>query len=724
MKKQLLLMTFLFTFSLFGQKKIAEQITTLQDLKTTFKKVSVLTPDTTINKADVEKVVNDATLAKLNATRLNQILAAKDEFIELDIPYQNEVISVLLYKVNPLTEDFQIDTDKKKNIVYQKGIYYRGIIKNDVNSVSSFNFFNGEFNGIISSESLGNLVIGKLDKQGNQLDYIVYSDSKMNIINDWSCHVKEDGFEVDQNSTLNREVNTAKCVTFYFEVDFTLFTQNGSDTTATTNWMTSVFNNVQTLFNNDGITTALKSMFIWTNQDIYEGIGNSSGVYLNSFAQNRPVFNGDVGMLVGIDPGGLGGVAFLNSICADNNYSYSDVDLSFSTVPSFSWTVQVITHEFGHSLGSPHTHGCYWNGNNTSIDGCGTQAGYPEGNCPVGPIPSSSVKGTIMSYCHLVGGVGISFANGFGPQPTALIQNNVNNKSCLSSDCINTCINNVVNIQSSNITNNGVTATWEDLGDATTWQVMVRPVNAIVGGTWTTVTTNSFTTSSLNPNTYYRIRVRPICTGITAPIREKIFATTGDYCSGMLFTDTGGVSGNYTNKESFTRVMMPNLPNQKLVATFTSFSLESTYDFLYIYNGSDEAYPEFNSGAGFTGTNSPGTITSTATDGSLTFKFISDEGTFDSGWIATISCSPSLGISNNDFIDFSYYPNPTNGNLYIKSNTSISEITVYNIEGRRLFNQALDTLETSVDISQFATGTYFFKLKFGEKEANFKVLKM
>jgi hypothetical protein len=302
MKKQLLLMTFLFTLSLFGQKKIAEQVTTLQDLKTNFKKVSVLTPDTTINKTDVEKVVNDATLAKLNLTKLSQIFAAKDEYIELDIPYQNQIISVLLYKVNPFTEDFKIDTDKKRNITYQKGIYYRGIIKNDVNSVSSFNFFNGEFNGIISSESLGNLVIGKLDKQGNQLDYIVYSDSKMNIVNDWSCNVKEDGFEVDQNSTLNREVNTARCVTFYFEVDYNLYLQNNSNSTTTTNWMTSVYNNVQTLFSNDDITTALKSIFIWTSPDIYDGIGNSSSDYLDAFAQNRPVFDGDVGMLVGIDP--------------------------------------------------------------------------------------------------------------------------------------------------------------------------------------------------------------------------------------------------------------------------------------------------------------------------------------------------------------------------------------------------------------------------------------
>ncbi|MFY7957475.1 MAG: hypothetical protein ACOVNT_05125, partial [Flavobacterium macrobrachii] len=309
MKKQQLVLFLLFSITLFGQKKIAEQVLKLQKENTHFNKVSILTPSLFIDNIDVKKTVSEATLAKADLVKINQIVTTKNDFIELEIPYQNQLISVLLFKVNPFAEDFKIDTDKKRNITYQKGIYYRGIIKNDVNSVSSFNFFNGEFNGIISSESLGNLVIGKLDKQGNQLDYIVYSDSKMNIVNDWSCNVKEDGFEVDQNSTLNREVNTARCVTFYFEVDYNLYLQNNSNSTTTTNWMTSVYNNVQTLFSNDDITTALKSIFIWTSPDIYDGIGNSSSDYLDAFAQNRPVFDGDVGMLVGIDPGGLGGVA-------------------------------------------------------------------------------------------------------------------------------------------------------------------------------------------------------------------------------------------------------------------------------------------------------------------------------------------------------------------------------------------------------------------------------
>jgi hypothetical protein len=329
-----------------------------------------------------------------------------------------------------------------------------------------------------------------------------------------------------------------------------------------------------------------------------------------------------------------------------------------------------------------------------------------------------------MSYCHLVNGVGISLVNGFGPQPTTLIQNNVNNKSCLSTDCINTCINTVINIKAINVTETSANIVWDDeSGGEISWQISITEFGT--PSSWINIgAVTSYSAINLQPNTYYEFRIRPVCTGITPVVRTQAFATAGNYCGGMLFTDTGGEFSSYSDSQTLLRTMIPNLPNQKLVATFTEFQLENTYDFLYIYDGPDDTYPELNSGNGFTGTNSPGTITSTAADGSLTFKFVSDTNTLGTGWVATISCLPTLGISNNDYIDFSYYPNPTNGNLLIKSNTSISEVTVFNIEGRKLFNQTLDTLETSVDISQFATGTYFFKLKFGEKEANFKVLKM
>lgn len=724
MKRYLLIITLFSLTNLFAQNKVAEKVIELQNLKANFRPISVLSVTQNIVDNDINKVVDGATLATINFDRINEIVANQYGTIQLEIPYQNQNVEVLLYKVNPFVDGFHVDTDKAKNISYQKGVYYRGIIKGDINSVSSFNFFNGEFNGIISSSATGNIVVGKLDKANNQTEYIVYSDAKMKVLNDFDCHTKEIDDSARKNNTTIRNTTSDRCVAFYFEVDNDLFVQNGSDITTTSNWMTSVFNNVQTLYNNDGISVGLKSIYIWSDPDPYDGIGTTSGAYLNAFATNTPVFDGDVGQLVGIDPGGLGGVAItIEGLCSQYNYSYSDVNFNYITVPTYSWTVQVISHEFGHLLGSRHTHSCVWNGNNTAIDGCGQQAGYSEGSCAVGPIPSPTEKGTIMSYCHLISGVGISLNNGFGPQPAAAILNAVNTGSCLGYDCSSSCPNTVTNITASNVTTNSVVITWSDLGSASSWQVAVTPFSSSTF-VWNSVNTNTYTASGLSPNVYYIIRVRPFCPGIESAVREKIFATSAtNFCVNVAFTDTGGSSGNYTDMESWVRTMIPNNPGLKLRVTFLSFNLENNYDYLYIYNGPDEYYPPLTIN-GLTGTTNPGVFNSTSLDGSLTFKFYSDEGVVAPGWNSTITCTGTLGEESNNFLDYSYYPNPTKGNVVITSKDSITEVTVYNVQGQLLFNQKMNALNTNVDMSQFANGTYFFKLKINDREANFKILKM
>lgn len=723
MKRHLLITALFCLTNLLAQNKIANKVAEFQALRANFKPISVLTPNQNFVDNDVNKVVDGSTLATINFEKINDVVSNQYETIELKIPYQNQNIAVLLYKVDLFQEGFHVDTDKGKNVEYQKGVYYRGIIKGETTSVAAFNFFNGEFNGIISGEGLGNIVVGKLVKPNNQTDYIVYSDAKMKVLNDFDCHIKNEGQPLENNNYSNRNINSERCVGFYFEIDNSIFVQNGSNTTTTTNWMTSVFNNVQTLFANDGITVGLNSIFIWTDTDPYEGIGTGSGAYLSAFRQNVPIFDGDVGMLVGIDPGGLGGVAYLNTLCGTNNYAYSDVNFNFSTVPIYSWTIQVITHEFGHSLGSSHTHACVWNGNNTRIDGCGPAAGYNEGTCVTGPVPTSEEKGTIMSYCHLVSGVGISFNNGFGPQPAELILNNVNSRSCLSFDC-NSCPNSVMEVNISNITTTSVDVDWYDQGTTTSWEVGVTPMPSSTT-TWTTVNgTPVFTASGLNPNTYYRIQVRPFCDGVEPAGRERIIATLPtNACASVAFTDTGGTSESYTDNESWVRTMTPNNPGLKLRVFFSSFNVELDWDFLYIYNGADEFYPSLTPD-GLTGTSTPGIFNSTASDGSLTFKFYSDQGTVASGWNATVTCTGTLGLEDADFLDYSYYPNPTNGKVTISSKDIITEVAVYNLQGQLLFNQRMNDLTTNVDISQFATGTYFFKLKFNERQANFKILKM
>ena len=724
MKNNLLLMMVFCVTGLLAQNKVGEKVIELQKLKANFKSISVLSSIHYSTDEEVNKIVDGATLARINFEKVTEIVSNQFETIELEIPFEGQNINVLLYKVNPFAEGFHVDTNKEKNIAYQKGVYYRGIIKGEMQSVSAFNFFNGEFNGIISSASLGNVVVGKLNKINNQTDYIVYSDAKMKVLNDFDCHVKDDSIPVRNKANTAENVNSLRCVSFYFEVDNDIYVQNGSNVTTTTNWMTSVFNNVQTLFDNDTISVSLKSIYIWTDPDPYEGVGTTSFEYLNAFSQNTPVFDGDLGQLIGIDDGGLGGVAVtIDGLCSELNYSYSDVNFSFQTVPTYSWTVQVIIHEFGHLLGSRHTHACVWNGNNTAIDGCGPQAGFSEGSCAIGPIPSTTDKGTIMSYCHLISGVGISLSNGFGPQPTQAILDDVNTGTCLSFDCATSCPNTVTQITTTNITDTSLQVSWNDIGSATSWQVAVTPFasSSII---WNSVTTNSFSATGLSANTFYRIRVRPLCTGIDSAIRDKTGITAAtNFCATTPFTDTGGSTGNYTDMESWIRTMRPNNPGLKLRISFSSFNLETDYDYLYIYDGPDETYPDLTNG-GLTGNTNPGIFNSTAFDGSLTVRFYSDQGVVAAGWNATVICTGTLGIEDANFLDYSYYPNPTTGNVTIKSKDAITEVAVYNVQGQLLFDKKMNEFTTNVDISQFAKGTYFFKLKINDTEANFKILKM
>lgn len=726
MKKYLIGFVLLSCFCMKAQSKIAHKIAELQTTRTVFNLINIFTTHEYVKDVEIKKVVKEATLATLNIQRINQLIAEKNEYIALNIPYQDQYISLLLYRVNPMAEGFHVDSDRGKNRSYEKGLYYRGIVEGDTKSVASFNFFNGECNGVFSSPKLGNIVVGKLKNSSNQLQYIIYSDSKMSVLNPFDCHVKESEILPSINNSTSKTTLSTRCASIYFEIDYDIFLTNNSSEIETTNWLTSVFNNVQTLYDNDGISIAIKSVFIWTTQDPYDGIGTTSFDYLSAFSTNTPIFDGDLGQLVGIDPGGLGGVAIaINGLCSQNNYSYSDVDINFASVPTFSWTIQVMTHELGHLLGSPHTHGCYWNGNNTAIDGCGPTANsqYTEGNCSTGPLPLGNEGGTIMSYCHLVSGIGINLANGFGPQPAALILDTVNSSTCLSTDCINTCINMVTDIEITEVTNSTVSFSWSELGNATSWQVSVTPFSS-TNIVWDTVTTNYHSVSGLNPNTYYIVRIRPVCSGdAISASKEKIFATSNTNLCNFTFTDTGGSSSNYTDMESWVRTMMPTGAGLKIKASFTSFNLENTFDFLYIYNGPSEFYPDLTSG-GLTGTGNPGIFNSTDSSGALTFKFYSDQAETRSGWVANITCTGALEIISSDFIDFSYYPNPTSGKVAISSKDAITEITVYNVQGQLLYSQKLNELNATVDISKFASGTYFFTLKFNENEANFKILKI
>lgn len=667
------------------------------------------------------KAVTDATVATLDPSKLAGLLAAKPDVVRLSLPYGDETIKVMLYKVEITTSDFEVRTDKGKIATPEAGVFYRGTIENNPGSLASFSFFRNGLSGIVSDPSIQNLNVVKLQIPGNTSEYILYSDAKLNVPNSFQCQTSDKG-ALPAAPSANRGVTTERCATLYFEIDYDLYLANNSSTDETTNWMLALYNNVKTIYDNDEINTSIKSLYIWTEPDPY--FGNTSTDYLYQFNAVRPVFNGDLGQLVAIDEGGLGGVAAtINGLCSEQNFSYSDLFFEFETVPTFSWSVMVVTHEFGHLLGSPHTHACFWNGDNTMIDGCGPTANinFSEGDCPIAAIPSEQVGGTIMSYCHLLS-PGVNLANGFGPQPAAQIQQSINNSTCLSTDCINTCISLVHNVKASNITDDGATITWDDDNGVSSYEIGLA-LYPFVDYTWTTVDNAATTTfNGLLANTYYKVLIRPICGGLTSLARGTIFATNTDYCVGTLFLDSGGAGGFYTNLEDWVRVIKPADPNAKIKVTFAMIDIELGYDFLFIHNGDSTSAPLLTPDGITGGDIEAGPFESTDSTGALTFHFTSDQYISGEGWNAQITCT-NLGTGSNEFLDFSYSPNPTNGRVMLHASRPMRAIRVYGIDGRRLLERASSATDEQVDLSGFASGTYVFQVEIDGKPTSFRIVK-
>ena len=113
------------------------------------------------------------------------------------------------------------------------------------------------------------------------------------------------------------------------------------------------------------------------------------------------------------------------------------------------------------------------------------------------------------------------------------------------------------------------------------------------------------------------------------------------------FYDTGGAAGDYSDDERELWLIEP-FNAQSITIDFTVFNVESGYDNLYIYDGNTINAPLIGS---YTGSNSPGTITSST--GALLIEFRSDCSTLSNGWEATYTSvlyditAPATTISSN-----------------------------------------------------------------------------
>ncbi len=515
-------LTFLLAFSLsaFGQtlKPVAELVQKTGDNGTAFQ---IVRPFSTapVTSTEAFRVTENAQFLTLDVEAAAEIGIAKPKALNFFLPYNGELLEMEMVRSEIFTEDFMVTTSETPSqaVKFEHGAHYRGILVGENNSLVAVSFFpDGEMMGIISNSAFGNLVLGKLDIRENRMNYILYADKDLKAQMPGDCHTPEnDGLKLPPG-VQSTAPTVAGCVKIYLEADYELF-QNKVTVQATVNYLAGVFNQVATLYANEQITFNLSQLFVWTTADTYST--TSASTVLSQFVAGRPSFNGNIAHLTGLGGSNLGGIGYVDVLCFTGyNYSYGQITASYSTVPTYSWTVEVMTHEIGHNLGSNHTHWCGWTGG--ALDNCYTT----EGGCAAGPAPTNG--GTIMSYCHLVS-AGINFSNGFGSLPGNLIRTKVSAATCLAATCPTQACTAPSALTLSNVTSTGATIAWTAVTGATSYTLRYRVVGA---ASWTTLT------NSVSPK---------VLTGLTAGAKYEVTICTNcsagssDFVNGIIFNTTG-----------------------------------------------------------------------------------------------------------------------------------------------------------------------------------------
>lgn len=410
-----------------------------------FKNVSLF--GVTANRNNASDFAKKSVSLVLDRNALRNILASREKSITFTIPTGDALpMELELVEQKVFSDDFTssgITGNNETPFNYTKGISYTGIIKGKEHSIASISIFNEFVMGVISDET-GNYVLGSVKENNNYTDnYIFYNDNDLKVLNNFKCGVedKEDRFarhNASDNSVKGNQSDydvVRAPVRIYFEADYKMYQDNGSNPTTLINFIQGMFASVATIYSNESIPMEISQIRYWTQSDPYVGMTETQDI-LVAFGRNRQDnFSGSLAQLLSTRPEIGGGIAWIAVLCipyqrndGSGRYSFSGIDPNYNNFPTYSWTVNVVAHELGHNFGSYHTHSCHWptNGFTTTgaIDSCYTAEGFCFSST------RQNFNGTVMSYCHLNGAIRLSL--GFGPMPGDTIRAWYNRASCLT----------------------------------------------------------------------------------------------------------------------------------------------------------------------------------------------------------------------------------------------------------------------------------------------------
>src|SRR5690606_5990786 len=159
--------------------------------------------------------------------------------------------------------------------------HYRGIIKNDQNSLAALSFSSESVNGIVASTN-GNFNISSINETNS---IVFFKDNNTIYNNPFVCGVLDNDIDLNGIQQTAPSVTTEplsleliKCLRIYFELRYDMFERfafiNTTDVdtviiSKTVGYFSSVFNQVAALYFNAGINAYISELKINTQPDPY-----------------------------------------------------------------------------------------------------------------------------------------------------------------------------------------------------------------------------------------------------------------------------------------------------------------------------------------------------------------------------------------------------------------------------------------------------------------------
>jgi len=95
---------------------------------------------------------------------------------------------------------------------------------------------------------------------------------------------------------------------------------------------------------------------------------------------------------------------------------------------------------------------------------------------------------------------------------------------------------------------------------------------------------------------------------------------------------------------------------------------------------------------------------------------------FNSNWVGPITKRTELGIEESNFETFQFYPNPTQGSIFLQASVPIDTIAIYNALGKEVLTKTISSMTSEIELSGISSGLYFMDVTIDGATRSYKLI--